>query len=811
MTAPFGPVLEAALKENVQGGRLSIYRGVQVHPQFYCCISGTSIGVAKDPVAMLHLSAGRVCIGDAITADYSLSWSPSSTIATWSIDWGDGNVSGAAWPGAGTVAHPGGGYALDITYTVTLTVTDLLGATGIAQVQVEVIDCTVAEIDLFAGCGDSGPWKTETGGLAWSDVDYGVLDGVRIHDLKANWFTIGTESVEVWTATEDGVYTSTAGSVWVRKALPLPGAYLVEPMPVAITCSKYDPLEVYVLATSEAGVSWLYRTVDAGETWTYIEISCCEVALAGTSNTESIIYGGQGTGKIAQGLTEFNASLYALDGALNANRIGIRDDIAQTWGALGGMAAIRNHHCILGGKYNLWVTGFDIALAPTLQAWDGLAWTTIEANWEKMTGMAINPVTDYLYVSTYGILAGPVVGGVRVYSGAGVFIEQYEPPAGGEFAIPLALYIYNGELFSSWEGSPPVGIYRHLGGNNWQEEYASGGVSAPRQFIEHDGKLFAVRQGVTTALLIRNDADGIWAYDTFDHPAGERFMSVTTYDDELYAGTSNGKIFRRDEQQGWVFICSVSCDDAINDIAELMTGIRFHDDEWIASAYYDRGGLNAPRIFRLPGPSGGATPPTVGRTHLIDTSADGVCVYIALLNGDNHPFITRVRYDLSEEVEIYNPGDGTWGGVAADPFYAEILWMFGDFANDVKVLISQDWGETNDNRTDGSGDWTGAGKTVRPLLPSTWDSRDVVVILNTDNECWRTKDFGVTWVEQGGAVAFDCDCGTRDPFEPENIWIGRVDNGALHIQYSPNAGVNWEERSAGFEANAIVTVLQVTK
>ena len=101
MTAPFGPVLEAALKENVQGGRLAIYSGVQVHAEFYCCVSGTSVGVAKDPVAMLFLSADRVCTGVAITADYSNSWSPSSTLSTWVIDLGDGNTSNGvcAWGG----------------------------------------------------------------------------------------------------------------------------------------------------------------------------------------------------------------------------------------------------------------------------------------------------------------------------------------------------------------------------------------------------------------------------------------------------------------------------------------------------------------------------------------------------------------------------------------------------------------------------------------------------------------------------------------------------------------------------------------
>ena len=178
-TAPFGPVLEAALKTSIQGGTFTMNSGPVVNPRFFCCLSGTTVGVPKDPVAMLIPTATVICTATAISVDYSQSWSPSSTINSWSVAWGDGQVSAGAWPGAGTVAHPLGGYVLPGTYTITLTTTDLLGATGLDTVQITVLDCAVvppgAMAMMYAGCGSSGVWYTDSGGLNWEDAGLSLI------------------------------------------------------------------------------------------------------------------------------------------------------------------------------------------------------------------------------------------------------------------------------------------------------------------------------------------------------------------------------------------------------------------------------------------------------------------------------------------------------------------------------------------------------------------------------------------------------------------------------------------------------------
>ena len=815
MTAPFGPVLEAALKENVQGGRLCAYKGVQVHPQFYCCLSGTSVGVAKDPVAMLFLSADRVCIGDAITADYSNSWSPSSTLATYSIDWGDGNVSGAAWPGAGTVAHPGGGYALAVTYTVTLTVTDLLGATGIAQVQVEVIDCTLAEIDVFAGCGDSGPWKSEVGGISWSDVSYGVLSGVRIHDIKANWFTIGTESVEVWAATEDGVYTSTAGSVWARKALSLPGAYSVEPVPVSIVCSKYDPLEVYVLATSGAGVSWLYRTVDAGETWTYVAVGPMglgEPDGGGVNNDVNAMYWDASTDRMyVGGWCWFPTGTYAF------NRAGYWQD--DVWDSVGegvdsivkAIAKDNTGGIWWGGSFSN-VDGFA---SNKCARWTGVLWQDRSlAGWGNDV-LALEMYGPYMYVAGQNNLE-------TVCRWRGGAWEIIGPSNGHGYALHAAgSRLYCGGTFSTMDGDT-VNYIAKWNGVDWDE--LAGGVSTTVLAVASSednleiyvGGLFAAAGtggGAITAhhFAVFDEVTNSWSSLSIgdEELNGNVYAIAVSEADDVYIGgsftaTTGGTTLNRIARWDRATDTWVPVGSGFNG---TVRSLEFDEDGilWVGGSFTQDGDGNAV-LYIAQLTAGAATPATVGRTYLTDMSADGQYVYIALIDGGANPALLRIGYELAGLVNIHVPGTGTWGGVVADPFYSNILWMFGDFGAE-KVLVSDDWGSTDDDRTDAT--WNIA-EVVRPLLPSAWNSNDVAVVLNFANDCWRTRDFGAAWAKQSD-TAFDCDCGARDPFEPENIWIGREDNGASHIQYSPNVGVNWEERSAGFTANAIVTALQVTK
>ncbi len=164
MTAAFTPAFEASLKGDPQGGVLRVSAGHVVSPQFFCCITGTDTGVNKMPVAQIRGDVQDVCPNSPICIDISGSWSPTSTIASWSVDWDDGNVSNGAWPPPASVCHPLGGYALTGVYDVTLTVTDLLGETDDDIMEVVVYDCPPdPPPPLAVACGTNG------GGVVWTN------------------------------------------------------------------------------------------------------------------------------------------------------------------------------------------------------------------------------------------------------------------------------------------------------------------------------------------------------------------------------------------------------------------------------------------------------------------------------------------------------------------------------------------------------------------------------------------------------------------------------------------------------------------
>jgi len=128
-----------ALRDGSIGQTIRILVGPPVSPQFHCCISGNTVGVAKDPVAVLIVTPRTQFVGEPVTADYSRSYSATSTIEYWEIDWGDGNTSNGTWPGTGSVEHPMGGYADLGRYRITLLVRDILGAEGTARQWIEVV------------------------------------------------------------------------------------------------------------------------------------------------------------------------------------------------------------------------------------------------------------------------------------------------------------------------------------------------------------------------------------------------------------------------------------------------------------------------------------------------------------------------------------------------------------------------------------------------------------------------------------------------------------------------------------------------
>jgi len=184
-TTPFTVAFEADLKKPVQGGKLTLVAGHVVYPQFFCCISGNTVGVDKDPVAVITAEVQEICENAPFCVDIRLSWSPTSTIASYEIDWDDGNVTNGAWPPAGVICHPFGGYTLAGTYEVTVTVTDLLGATDSDTVEIIVLECPPdpPEFPVVVGVKDFGPCYTEDV-YAASPIWYAMNNGLTVSGAK---------------------------------------------------------------------------------------------------------------------------------------------------------------------------------------------------------------------------------------------------------------------------------------------------------------------------------------------------------------------------------------------------------------------------------------------------------------------------------------------------------------------------------------------------------------------------------------------------------------------------------------------------
>lgn len=790
-TAPLGPVLESALKQDIQGGTLTMQSGRTVYPRFFCCVSGTTVGVDKEPVARKISSVTRVCAGDAVCIDFSKSWSPSSTIVSWSVDWGDGNVSNGVWPGPGVVCHPLGGYLLPGTYKVVLTVTDLLGATGTDTQEIEVIDCDDGpDLELYGSCGSSGVWHSLNAGVSWENVSTEALLDTEIYDLKVHPFTIGADHLELWAATEKGLYkTTNAAGSWTRIILPEAEVGLGEPGVVSIVCSTVDPGEVYVLAhyTIPDNTVWLYRTTDGGLAWIYVQLG----GPGGPGAPELVM-----TNYISGGghlFTRYNGQLHVCGGNLYSR------NPDGTWNNRGNNGETYPQAIAGDVDGKLWMQGNTLT-RPLL--WNGIAWAFGAAPRFNQDGDVIWP-GESGYVNTIYSAFGPDPIGWSNPDGSrrddGDPTHWYQEPVSYDencevyspwhdpLCYPRILRLYNGMLFVGmgcaivrfieWRDCFGVG-YRPV----WREEQC-GGAS---DFCEHNGILYA--SGI--AKRIGTGGHGTWVDIGV---GGSRLFSRGGH---LYA-TSGARLYRI---IGSSRVCIGSFQDRCFDLE--------YDGRWLGACGVD----STPEVQTLgdaDGP-GGVTVPAEGRTHLTSMSADGLYVYAAFLDDGGNPVVARVAYDFSIDdegapVRIWVPGQGTWGGVRCDYNHPERVWIFGDFGAASKVLLSDNWGDTFTDLTEGT--WA-ANEVVRCILPSIYDHNNIIAILSTDQESWHSGDAGTTWVKTGD-IPYGVHCGERDWIEDLNVFVGRVNAGAEHIRYSPNNGVHWYEHSGGFEPNAPVTALQI--
>jgi len=279
MTDPFTAALIADLNGNAHAGKFRAVQGPAVSPKFFCCLSGNTVGVAKDPVPVISMSALVVCIGDPITLDYSGSWSPTDTLATWDIDWGDGQVSNGVWPGAGFLAHPLGGYVAAGKYTITLTLEDTIGAVNSSAVQVFAQDCAApdepaedfpearwANTDYTRGLAAGRNYVWSNDGIlvpsVWRKVEANQLSASYIRDVRITRLPTGLEYLYV--AREDGIYGYEIppwGGTWVQ----------LQTVEALITAAGHNPAnyttgrEIQDLAFVETKPGWGYAWWQAWE------------------------------------------------------------------------------------------------------------------------------------------------------------------------------------------------------------------------------------------------------------------------------------------------------------------------------------------------------------------------------------------------------------------------------------------------------------------------------------------------------------------------------------------------------------------
>lgn len=203
----------------------------------------------------------------------------------------DVSKSGVLWAGTGE-AGPGGG---SITYGGTGVYRSadggrswknmgLKGSDRIGRVLVdprnENVVWVAANGPLYARGGERGLYKTTNGGKSWTRVLEGANDTTGAVDVQLDpknsdvvyatmWDRIREADRRLYTGVGSGAFKSTdGGKTWTRiGGLSLASNPLLGRL--GITVAPSDPNRVYILASTEAGLTaGLYRSDDGGATFT---------------------------------------------------------------------------------------------------------------------------------------------------------------------------------------------------------------------------------------------------------------------------------------------------------------------------------------------------------------------------------------------------------------------------------------------------------------------------------------------------------------------------------------------------------------
>jgi hypothetical protein len=242
--------------------------------------------ITKSPVCLLSMTPMVQFVNTDIAWDISASMSATSTLDTYSIAFGGGGVTDitdAAWSGdkTGTVQYNAVG-----AYTVTATVTDVLGATSKpAKLTIQIVE--IAE-RVYIGTTDSGVFiLTPDGGPTASNSGLsGAQLNVRSLRVHPAYRDLPAGQQHVWIATRDGVSYSTDGAAtWANISKATLGTPMNsagdDPAPATADLDQidiaFDPQDVnrvYVLRTT-ATRAWLFVSEDYGANWSNVQVYGC--------------------------------------------------------------------------------------------------------------------------------------------------------------------------------------------------------------------------------------------------------------------------------------------------------------------------------------------------------------------------------------------------------------------------------------------------------------------------------------------------------------------------------------------------------
>ena len=272
--------------ESPTGLEGEIWSGRIFSARYYCDDPTVGLSyVVKPPVCHLILTPRVQTLGQAVAWDISPSGSATSTISTYTIDFGGGgvsNITGATWAGAktGSVTYNATG-----VYTINAFVTDLLGAES--QHCISTVEIVEPDERVYIGTTDLGVFVSDNGSTpAASNTglsgDQLKLRSLRVHPAYAD---LESDQQHVWIATKDGVSHSTdGGSNWsniskatlgtpVNTAADSPAPASADLDQIDLAFDPQDSRRVYLLrVTTTPRRAWLYMSDDYGVSWSNTQV-----------------------------------------------------------------------------------------------------------------------------------------------------------------------------------------------------------------------------------------------------------------------------------------------------------------------------------------------------------------------------------------------------------------------------------------------------------------------------------------------------------------------------------------------------------